>query len=56
MSLNENNPIIKEHAPKILKELYSTLNTFRQVNPNSSLAANLKMVMFVVQQMVQTIE
>lgn len=56
MSLKEHDPIIKEHAPKILRELYATLNTFRQENPNNSLCANVKMIMFVSQQLVQAIE
>lgn len=56
MALKANDPIIREHAPKILKELYTTLNTFRQENPNSSLSVNTNMVMFVAQQMVHTIE
>lgn len=56
MSLNKSDPIIREHAPKILHELYSTLATFRQMNPNNSLIANVKIVMFLAQSVLQASE
>lgn len=41
--------ITREHAPKILKELYNTFNTFIATHPSNQLNSSMKMIMLAAQ-------
>lgn len=43
--------ITKEHAPKILRELFNTLQTFLETHPHNPYTPQMRMVMFAAQSM-----
>jgi hypothetical protein len=51
ISLNMNDHITKEHAPKILRELFKLLQSFLEANPHNSYTPQMRMVMFAAQSM-----
>lgn len=50
-NLNHNDPITKEHAPKVMRELYRKCQCFLSANPKSALCSNVRMIMMAVQGM-----
>jgi enhancer of mRNA-decapping protein 4 len=44
-----NDPITKEHAPKILRELYNTFQNYISTHPNNQLNSSMKMIMLAAQ-------
>lgn len=51
MALNMSDPITKEHAPKILRELLNTFQSYLAAHPGSPYSTNMKMMMFAAQSM-----
>lgn len=52
LALNMNDPITKEHAPKILRELLNTVQSYVQSHPNSPYNSNMRMMMMAAQSMI----
>lgn len=44
-----NDPITREHAPKILRELCNTFQNFIATHPANQLNSSMKMIMYYVQ-------
>lgn len=49
INLNMRDPITKEHAPKVLKELSTNCQNYVQANPHASLSSSVRMLIMVVQ-------
>ncbi|XP_019559738.3 enhancer of mRNA-decapping protein 4 homolog isoform X1 [Aedes albopictus] len=49
VSLNFSDPITKEHAPKVMRELTQNCQTFLSSNPGHPLATSIKMLMIATQ-------
>lgn len=49
VSLNFRDPITKEHAPKVMKELNQNCQNFLTANPTNALITNIKMLMIAIQ-------
>ena len=49
INLNMSDPITREHAPKILRELYNTFQTFIATHPANQLNSSMKMIMLAAQ-------
>ncbi|XP_055296288.1 enhancer of mRNA-decapping protein 4 homolog isoform X3 [Sitodiplosis mosellana] len=49
INLNMRDPITKEHAPKVLKELLLNCQNFVSANPHSSLSTGVRMLIMAVQ-------
>lgn len=52
LALDMSDPIIKEHAPKILRELLNTFQSYLAAHPNSPYNTNMKMMMYAAQSMI----
>jgi hypothetical protein len=42
-------PISREHSPKILRELYNTLQIYIASHPTNQLTSSMKMIMLAAQ-------
>lgn len=51
LNLNFRDPITKEHAPKVMKEIYQKCHEFLANHPTSSLCSGVKMLIMAVQGM-----
>lgn len=49
INLNMRDPITKEHAPKVLKELSTNCQNYVQANPHASLSSMIRMLIMAVQ-------
>lgn len=49
INLNMRDPITKEHAPKVLKELSTNCQNYVQSNPHASLSSSVRMLILGVQ-------
>ncbi|XP_021701680.1 enhancer of mRNA-decapping protein 4 homolog isoform X1 [Aedes aegypti] len=52
VSLNFSDPITKEHAPKVMRELTQNCQTYLSSNPGHPLATSIKMLMIAIQGLV----
>ncbi|XP_055378582.1 enhancer of mRNA-decapping protein 4 homolog [Condylostylus longicornis] len=48
LNLNLSDPITKEHAPKVMKELYRNCQNYLSTNSKSPLCSNVRMIMMAV--------
>lgn len=51
LNLNQRDPTTKEHAPKVMRELYQHCQNFTIANPTSSHNSGLRMLMMAIQGM-----
>ncbi|KAG5682853.1 hypothetical protein PVAND_012175 [Polypedilum vanderplanki] len=49
INLNMQDPITREHSPKILRELYNTLQIYISSKPTNQLTSSIKMIMLAAQ-------
>lgn len=49
INMNMRDPITKEHAPKVLKELLGNCQNYVQNNPHNSLSSGVRMLIMAVQ-------
>lgn len=54
LSLNMQDSVTREHAPKIMRDLYQHFQAFIMANPQNPLNSSIRMIMLAAQTIIQS--